>query len=333
VISLEGRPCLVTGASGFLGSWVVERLRAAGARVRCLVRPTSRRDFLPADDPSIEYQAGDVTDPDSLRAAVAGVDLIFHLAGRIKAPRAADFDRVNRQGTVNLLDACQSTGSRLVRVLVVSSLAAAGPAGPGEVLTETAPCRPVSPYGRSKWAGEAAARGYGDRLPVTIVRPPTIYGPRDRETLLVFKVVARGLRPQLGETSAISLIHAADLADGILLAATHPAAVGRTYFLTGDAAPSLDQLVDLIGAAVGRRGVPVPVPPGAVRLAGRAAEVVRDLAGVPLIFDRWKADELLRGYWVCSNARARAELGFSPRIAVDQGLRDTARWYRLMGWL
>ncbi len=328
---LANHTCLVTGASGFLGSFVVERLVQRGAHVRCLVRRNSRRDFLPGD--GTDFVLGDVTEPESLRRALAGVDFVFHVAGLIKAARPEDYFRVNYLGTINLLEACRLYHERLQRVVVVSSLAATGPSQPGNPVVESSPCRPVTPYGKSKLRAEQAAFAYQRHLPVTIIRPPTIYGPRDRETLLLFRSVALGIRPVLPIRGEVSVIHASDLADGMILAATHPAAVGATYFLSADDVLSIDDLLQQIALAVGRRGVGVPLPAWALRGAARAAEALRDLGLVSLAFDRWKAEEVLTGYWTCSNARAKAELGFTPRISVADGFAETARWYRKMGWL
>lgn len=328
---LADRTCLVTGASGFLGSFVVENLIGKGARVRCLVRSSSRRDFLPSE--GTEFALGDVTEPNSLRSALEGVDYVFHVAGLIKAPRPEDYFRVNYLGTINLLEACRDHPDRLQRVVVISSLAAAGPSEPGSPVVETSPCRPVTPYGKSKLQAEQAALAYQGYLPLTIIRPPTIYGPRDRETLLLFRSVAMGVRPVLPIRSEVSVIHATDLAEGIVLAATHPAAVGATYFLSADDVLSIDDLLQQIALAVGRRGVEVPVPAWALRGAARAAEALRGFGIVSLAFDRWKAEEILTGFWACSNARARTELGFAPRVPISDGLAETARWYRKIGWL
>jgi nucleoside-diphosphate-sugar epimerase len=328
---IANRTCLVTGASGFLGSYVVEKLVERGARVRCLVRPTSIRDFLPSH--GAEFVIGDVTDYASLRDALVGVDFVFHVAGLIKARRPEDYYRVNYLGTINLLEACRTYGDRLRRVVVVSSLAAVGPSEPRKPLAESAPCYPLTPYGKSKLRQEQAALAYQRDLPVTIVRPPTIYGPRDRETLLLFRAIALGIRPSVLGRSEVSVVHASDLAEGIILAAVHPAAVGQTFFLTGDDILSMMDLLKEITAALGRPSVSVPIPAWALRGAALVAEGLRNLGMAPIAFDRWKAEEILSGYWACSNARAKAQLGYAPRIGVSDGLAETAQWYRKMGWL
>jgi len=329
--ALKGRTCLVTGATGFLGSYVVERLVDAGASVRCLVRASSNCVFLPSS--GIQFCHGDVTDPDSLSFPLRDVDYVFHLASLIKARSPSAYYRVNYLGTINLLEACQNVAPWLRRVVVVSSLAAVGPSLPGDPLDESSPCCPTTPYGNSKWQQEQVATAYSKRLPVTIIRPPSIYGPRDRETLAIFQCAALGLVPSLPVEGELSIVHAADAADGILIAATSAEAVGRTYFIAGDETPSYRELMTLIGTAVGRHGVKVPVSGWMLRLAGRIAEAAREVTGTPIIFDRWKAEEILGGFWACRNTRAKCELGFEPRVPLQRGLADTAKWYRAMGWL
>lgn len=328
---LAGKTCLVTGASGFLGGWVVDKLLAAGARPRCLVRRSSSRAFL--SDPDIDFVLGDVTDPDSLRRAVGDVQVVLHVAGLIKSSRPEDYYRVNYLGTINLLESLRRWTPDVERVVVISSLTAVGPSGPGHPVDETTPPRPFSPYGRSKRLGEQAALAFVNRLPVTIVRPPTVYGPRDRETLLVFQLIARGPRPVFPFGGAISTVHVSDLADGILLAAIHPAAVGRTYFVSGDESPTPSELMASISRALGGVSVPLLMPKAAILAGGSVSEWVRRITGLPLIFDHWKAEELATGYWACSNERAKRDLGFQPRVSLADGLAETAAWYREHGWL
>jgi nucleoside-diphosphate-sugar epimerase len=328
---LASRACLVTGSTGFLGGWLVERLLAHGARVRCLVRSTSRRDFLPGSH--VEYVLGDVTDVESLRRALAGVDYVFHVAGLIKAADPARYDQVNALGTRNVLSVAAERPDSIRRVVVVSSLAAVGPSRPGQPVDETWEPRPVSPYGKSKLQGEQHARSFARVVPLTIVRPPSIYGPRDRETLLVYRLANLPIRLAIGREGAISAIHVADLADGLLLAATRLAAIGQTYFLSGDESPSMSELLELIASALGRKGPAVSVPPVAIRAAGVTAGLIRDVTGRSFIFDRWKAEEIAIGHWACTSALARQQIGFQPQINLVEGLAATAAWYRKAGWL
>lgn len=328
---LGGKVCLITGASGFVGGWVADKVVRAGGRARCLVRRSSNRAHL--THPEFEFCLGDVVDPDSLSRAVSGVDIVFHVAGLIKSPRVEDYFRVNYLGTINLLESIRQRRSPPDRVVVVSSQAAIGPSAPGKPVNEDSRPRPFSPYGKSKLLEERAAFAYRERLPIVIARPPSVYGPRDRETLILFKIIARGIRPVFGFPGAISVIHVSDLADGLILAASHPAAVGRSFFLAGDETPTPSELASTIAAGMGQTGVPIPISAGALRIAGRVAEIVRGLTGWPLIFDRWKAEEIASGFWACSNQLARELIGFSPKYPLNEGLAETANWYRVHHWI
>src|SRR5229473_1597583 len=165
---------LLTGGSGFLGSWVAEQLAAEGHLVRALVRPASDRRAL-EKLPGVQFAPGAIEDRASLAPAVDGVDAIVHVAGIVKARRPADFFAVNTQGTRNLLDAALERGG-LKRFVYVSSLAAMGPSADGQPVHEGAEPRPVTHYGRSKLEAERSVMAASDRLPVTVIRPPLIYG-------------------------------------------------------------------------------------------------------------------------------------------------------------
>ena len=368
--------CLVTGPSGFVGSHLVEALLARGHAVRCLVRKTSSLSFL--RDERIELAFGDVTDADSLPAAVAGCDYVYHAAGLVKARRESDFFTVNAQGTASLLRAwaeagpnpptpfpageggvgttaaapagegSEGAGDRSPlplggrgaggvrsdsRFVLVSSLAAVGAPTSDAPLCEDTPPRPLTPYGKSKRLAEEIAAAWSGRLPITIVRPPAVYGPRDRETLAAFQIIARGLSPVPTRDQRISLVHVRDLVAGIVLAAESPAGVGRTYLLAGAEDVTLAGLSRGIAAALGRRPLTLALPPASFALAGELNCRVANALGRSAIFDRNKGVELAQRHWVCDSARARSEIGYAPKIPLAEGLRETADWYRQAGWL
>ncbi|MEN0110196.1 MAG: NAD-dependent epimerase/dehydratase family protein, partial [Planctomycetota bacterium] len=181
---------LVTGATGFIGVRLVERLVARGDRVACLVRPTSDTGGL--EPLGVERAVGSLGDAESLVRAVGGsfggegAEVVLHVAGLTHAWRAEDFHRVNAEGTATLCRAAAGASSPPT-VVLLSSLAAAGPSPDGAPHTEATKPAPISHYGRSKLAGERAARRFADRLPLSIVRPPVVFGPGDRDGLLLFK--------------------------------------------------------------------------------------------------------------------------------------------------
>ncbi len=335
---------LVTGANGFIGSHLVAALVARGDQVTCLVRKTSQVDRLRTLD--VRLTCGDVTDPDSLPAPVAGSRIVYHLAGCNRAFRAERFHEVNHQGGRNVVRTCAEPSTPPVLVWV-SSLAAAGPAPGGRLRTEADPPVQVSHYGRSKRAGEQAAEEFADRVPITILRPPMVFGEADRQLLAMFKPVARfGLHvvPGLGR-DRFSLIHVADLVKLLILAAergTRLKPAGKDgasapqgyYFAACPEHPTYAELGRMIGTALGRRRVRVlPTPPLATWLVAAAAEAVSRGCGRTFSFNFDKAREALAGSWLCSGQRAVDELRFSVAAPLADRLRQTARWYREHRWL
>lgn len=323
--------CLVTGAAGFVGSHLVEALVGRGHEVSCLVRKTSNLAWLKALPVRLVY--GDVVDAASLPAAVDGMDYVYHVAGVTKALREADFFFVNAGGTSNLLKACAGAGRPFQRIVVVSSQAAHGPPRDGRPMREDDPPRPITPYGLSKLRAEAIAASFASRLPITIVRPPAIYGPRDRETLVVFQWVNRGLSPVPRTKQLFSVIHARDLANGLVLAGEHPGGPGRLYHLANDEPESLEGMARLIAQALGKRAITLRLPAAALGIAAVASALAGALQRQPQIFDRYKALELSQPSWVSDTGRARDELGFTATVPLSEGVRETAEWYRRTGWL
>jgi nucleoside-diphosphate-sugar epimerase len=182
---------LVTGATGFVGSHLVERLLGAGMEVACLMRPTSPPRRTALDGLDVERRIAALDDPDALARAVRGVDYVFHAAGLTRARTLAEYQAVNADGTGRLLEALLAEGAALRRFVYVSSLAAAGPARSPEPPDESAEPHPADDYGASKLAGEHVVLEHANRLPVTIVRPPAVYGPRDANFLPLFRLAVR----------------------------------------------------------------------------------------------------------------------------------------------
>jgi dihydroflavonol-4-reductase len=224
----------VTGGTGFVGGHLVAALRARGDEVTCLVRRATPAGSV--ESLGCRIVRGDLADLRALEELVQGARVVHHVAGRVSAPHEAAFHAANREGTAALGRAAREAG--VARLVYVSSLAVTGPTVPGQPLDEAGPPRPVTPYGRSKAAGEAAVREA--RLPYTIVRPPVVYGPWDRELLRVFRLARRGIVPVLGDgTQELSLVHARDLAQALIAAALSPRTEGGTYHAAHpDAVPS-----------------------------------------------------------------------------------------------
>ncbi|HXN49785.1 MAG TPA: NAD-dependent epimerase/dehydratase family protein [Bryobacteraceae bacterium] len=323
---------LVTGGTGFVGSHVVERLVAGGARVRCLVRASSSLRYLPRE--GVELVQGDLAAGTGLEAAVEGADVVAHVGGVTKALSEDAFYQGNLRATENLLHACRRQGDSLRRFVHVSSLAAIGPSPGLQPLDEDATPHPLTWYGRSKLAAEGAVRASTLADRAAILRPPVVYGPRDTDVFEVFRSVAKGLMVRIGRPeSYFSYIHVKDLAEAIWLAVSSEAAAGRTYFVANPEPVSWTAFAQTAAAIMGRRVRTLGVPAWLAYLAGWCAEGVSRLSGKPGIVSRQKIIEARCRYWTCDPTRARQELGFQPARGLREGLEETLAWYKDSKWL
>lgn len=325
---------LVTGGTGFVGSHLVERLLASGVQVRALVR----RDPKWIAGLPVVPVPGDLFAADALREALDGVSVVYHVAGLTRARTQAELDRANVDGTLELVRAVQASAPA-ARLVVVSSLEAMGPnrTGPdGQPVpaVETDPPRPVSMYGRSKAAMEAAVWRERGGVWTTVVRPPAVYGPREADIYEMVQGAARGLFPLVGNRYArrLSLVHVRDLVDGMVRAAETTTADGETYFLGSRRGYSWTEVRRAVEAALGRRTLALPVPGALMGPAGALAEGVGALTGrlPPLTRDKAQA---ARHSWVCSIEKARRDLDYAPAVDLQAGMAQTVAWYRAEGWL
>lgn len=322
---------LITGANGFVGSRLCRLLQAEGFKVIAGVRRNANLSLLAGLTPEFRY--GDITDPESLDSMVAGVDLVVHNAGVVKARKLETFFEVNENGTRNLFEAILRVNSSVKKVVYVSSVAVAGPVIQDRPVEESDEPNPISPYGESKLAGERVALSYNDRLKVIAVRPPAVYGPGDKEVFKFFQTVYRRIRPHIGDVErSIQMVHVDDLCRGIFLALTAEQASSGAYFIAEDRAYSLRELMLLMQKGSRRSALAVTIPAPLFRLIACVAEYSCRLLGVMPMLTRQKATEILLS-WEISTAKARDELGYSSRIPFEQGARETYQWYFRQGWL
>ncbi|TWT94853.1 3 beta-hydroxysteroid dehydrogenase/Delta 5--_4-isomerase [Botrimarina colliarenosi] len=331
---------LVTGATGFIGLRLVERLLDRGADVACLVRATS--DVSQLERLGVERRLGSLADEASLAAALDGADAVYHLAGQITGARLEDFTRVNAEGVERLcrVAAAQATPPT---VLLVSSLAATGPSLPGQPHNEATPPAPVSFYGRSKLAGEHAARRYADRLPLSILRPPVVFGPGDRNGLMLFKAVRRvpiHAVPQM-KGLPLSLIYVDDLVDAMIAVVERgervtpdadPNDPTGLYFAADPAESSYADMGRMAGTAMGQkvwvlRRRKYPFLPVAI-----AGDLIGKLRGKAPLFGMDKLREASASGWVCDPAKIKATLDWAPGKPLAERYAETYAWYREAGW-
>lgn len=303
----------VTGATGFLGGRLVKALRARGDDVTCLVRASS--DPAPLRALGARVVVGSLLDADSLRPGVAEADVVFHLAAQLRTPWRRDFRQVNAEGCGNLARACAAR-ERPPALVVVSSLAAGGPALDGRARREEDPPAPCSRYGAAKLAGEAAALEWSERVPVTVVRPPVVIGPGDRATRPLLRMLERGLA-LVPVGGAFSFVHVDDLA-GLLIAAAErgerafpgaPTGQG-VYYAAADEDLPLSELARRLAHAARRAPRVLPVPVGLVALLALLGEGAGRLLGRPSLLNLDKVREARAGSWRCSPEKAGAQLGW-----------------------
>ena len=214
--SRDIRTCFVTGGTGFVGSHLVDHLLQRGSEVRCLVRDRSSLSWLQGKP--VTLVEGDLDSEAIIRDVASGTDAFFHLAGATGAPSREQYFKVNADGSRKMARAALEAAEPPGVFIYLSSLAAVGPGLSGEVLTEGRPPRPVTDYGRSKLEGERILSGMGP-LPLVTLRPPAVYGPRDRELLPIFKLASKGFLPIMNPAANLSLVHVEDLVRGIVTAA------------------------------------------------------------------------------------------------------------------
>ncbi|HUP34073.1 MAG TPA: NAD-dependent epimerase/dehydratase family protein [Candidatus Limnocylindria bacterium] len=322
----------MTGGTGFIGSHLVEALLAQGHEVRCLVRDTRRLGWI-SGLPSVMLAQGGMDEPHSLEEGMRGVDQVYHVAGLTRARAAREFFRVNAEGTRHLVRACLETPGGPRRLVHLSSLAAVGPMPMATACAEDVPPRPVSPYGRSKLQGEAAVLGVRDRLHVTVLRPPVVYGPRDRGVLEVARWVGRGLLPMpAGPSRTLSLCYVEDLVTALLTAGEAKVPSGEIFHVASEGAFTWEQVGDALGEALGKHPTPLRIPVPILLALATGADALAWLTGRSSYFSRGRVREAA-GHWLCDTGKARRQLGIVPRVGLRKGAAVTVNWYRETGWL
>ena len=322
---------LLTGASGFVGSHILDSLLRRNLDTALLLRPTSDQRFIAPHLSHVEVRPGSISDPEGLQQVLAGITHVIHCAGATKAVRASGFYEVNQAGTRNVVSAINAQDGQVRRLVHISSLAAVGPALAEKPAREEDVPQPVSTYGRSKLAGETEVRNHC-RAEYVILRPPAVYGPRDLEFLRLFRAVKSHLLPKPGP-QALSLVFVRDLAEAAVTCLTYPAAAGKTYFVAAREVVTARSMANEIAAQMDTWALPLPLPAALLWPICLAQELMSRLNGKPNVLSLQKFIELRAPGWVCDPARLERETGYTCHTRLKEGIAETLAWYRQQNWL
>ncbi|MFH1422092.1 MAG: NAD-dependent epimerase/dehydratase family protein [Planctomycetota bacterium] len=321
---------LVTGGTGFIGSHIVDRLISEKHQVRCLIRNNKSQRWL-AGKP-VEFATGDILDSKTLFRAVRGVDTVIHAAGIVKAKDYSEFKKINIEGTLNTAKVCIAEKTK--RFIFISSQAAAGPGKNETPLTEDSLCRPVSLYGKSKLEAERKLLSLRNKLDITIIRPCSVYGPRDSMILSLFQLIKKyRLNVTFGKKDTVaSLIHVRDLADAVTLTLS-PVAINKTYFVVSEKPYSMKTFLTLIEKITSVKTITLRVPYFFLCLTACLCEIFSTLTGSDALLSLGRLPEYRENYWVSSGQKIFRELGFKPKTELEEGIAETVNWYKKYEWL
>ena len=322
---------LVTGATGFLGNRLVDELLAADHQVRALVRATSDTQALQRRD--VPCVVGSLLRGDSLAQAVSDVDAVIHCAGGGLSPYRQTLYADNVTTTQVLVSAIRQHRPQLKRLIVVSSVSAHGPSPNGLARPDEAPRSPTSEYGRCKAKAEAVVLDAAEEWPVTIVRPPAIYGPGDRRMLPLFRAAQRGWVPLPSSCKTLSLIHVDDCARALCQVLDNDTQSGRCFSVEDGTPRAMDELVQMIGGALGRSPSIVRIPRWVVRIVGALSGFIARFRKGAIMLTSDKVHDLLQPHWVCDAKGLRDEMHWMPQVVLRDGLLDTAQWYKEQRWI
>ena len=323
---------LVTGGNGFIGSHLVEHLLKKSYTVCCLVRKTSDLKWI--QHLPIEFVYGDLFDNSALKTALQNVDVVFHSAGLTKAKTKEEYFRGNQLATHNFLEQTVVHNPSLKRFVHISSQAAVGPSFSEEPINEIVPFHPITTYGKSKMEAEKECHNFFEKLPITICRPPAVFGERDKDVFEFFKTMNTGIQPLIGfNRKKVSLIHVADLVDGIIQYAESENSIGQTYFIASEDTYSWNEIGETTAQVLGKKAFRISIPEWLVYGIFGFGEIVGKFSSQPSIINWEKARDVTQQYWTCSIAKAKKDFGYKQNLSLEEGVKRTVAWYKIAGWL
>ena len=328
---------LITGASGFIGSFIVEEALMRGFETWAAVRRSSSREYL--RDERIKFIELNLSSKEELVEQLRGKDFdyVVHAAGVTKCLHKEDFRRINTEGTKNLADALLELQMPLKRFVFVSSLSIFGAIReqqPYEEIRESDTPQPNTEYGRSKLAAEQYLEQLGNRLPYIILRPTGVYGPREKDYFVMAKSIKQHSDFAVGyRRQDITFVYVSDVVQAIFLALDAPQ-VGRKYFLSDGEVYQSTTFSNLIHEELGRPWwIRITAPEWVLRIITFFGEYTSRLTGKVSVLNKDKYNILRQRNWRCDIQPAIDELGYQPTVKLAEGVKRTIKWYKDNGWL
>lgn len=322
----------ITGATGFVGSHLVDSLLEKKYEVYCLIRKTSNLRWL--KDKNVQFIEGDLFSNDILSAVIKEMDYVFHIAGVVKSKDKAGFEKGNYLATKNLLELTYKNNPNLKKFIHISSGAVCGPNPDDKPMSETYEPKPKTTYGITKKMAEDEVLKYKDKLYVVIVRPPAVFGPRDTEILVYFKTFSKGLNSVIGFSEKyLSLIYVEDLIHGIILAAEKDTVSGSIYFICSDKEYNWNDIGNITSKLLCKKAVKVRVPHWVVYSVGAISQFFSIFSKKAATLNLEKCFDITRKKWVFSNDKAQKELGFKEKYTLEESFGKTIDWYKEMKWI
>ncbi len=320
---------LITGSTGFIGLNLIEKLYKQGHEIRAIIRNPGKACLI--ENFASEIIQGDLKDPDSLKGVFSQVEICYHLSGLTKSPRISDFWENNYHASKNLINEAKRTAPGLRHFIMLSSLAASKPCSSPEGTKENEPEKPVSSYGQSKLCSELYLKKAG--INWTIIRPPIVYGPRDRDVFAFFRMAKLGFIPIMGAKKRYSIIYVEDLVDSLIRIMDQPAAYGRIYNVGEPESYTFAEIAGAICRASGKKPLLIPVPEFMLYLTAPLYELFARLTGVSPLLTRDKLLEIIQDGWVSDPGLIRQDFGISAGFSLEAGTKKTCDWYKVNGWL